>query len=50
VLTSCQWKVLDWNEPAQGFYRALGAEPMQEWTTWRLTGDALQALGRATRR
>jgi GNAT superfamily N-acetyltransferase len=45
-----EWAVLDWNEPAQGFYRALGAEPMQEWTTWRLTGDALQALGRATRR
>jgi GNAT superfamily N-acetyltransferase len=40
-----EWSVLDWNAPAQGFYRALGAEPMEEWTTWRLTGGALQALG-----
>jgi GNAT superfamily N-acetyltransferase len=39
-----EWAVLDWNSPAQGFYRALGATPMDEWTTWRLTGDALQAL------
>ena len=40
-----EWAVLDWNEPAQGFYRSLGAEPMDEWTTWRLTGDALRDLG-----
>ena len=40
-----EWSVLDWNEPAQGFYRSLGAEPMDEWTTWRLTGDALRGLG-----
>ena len=40
-----EWAVLDWNEPAQGFYRALGAEPMEEWTTWRLTGTALRTLG-----
>jgi GNAT superfamily N-acetyltransferase len=40
-----EWAVLDWNEPAQGFYRSLGAEPMQEWTTWRLTGDALRTFG-----
>jgi GNAT superfamily N-acetyltransferase len=40
-----EWWVLDWNEPAQGFYRALGARPEDEWTTWRLDGDALQALG-----
>jgi GNAT superfamily N-acetyltransferase len=39
-----EWAVLDWNEPAIGFYRSLGAEPMDEWTTWRLTGDALHAL------
>ncbi|HWE54577.1 MAG TPA: GNAT family N-acetyltransferase [Acidimicrobiales bacterium] len=38
------WSVLDWNEPAMGFYRAIGAQPMTEWTTWRLTGDALQTL------
>jgi GNAT superfamily N-acetyltransferase len=40
-----EWAVLDWNEPAQGFYRSLGAEPMQEWTTWRLAGDALRTFG-----
>lgn len=40
-----EWWVLDWNDPAQGFYRALGAEPMTEWTVWRLTGNALDRLG-----
>src|SRR4051794_28814343 len=39
-----EWAVLNWNEPAQGFYAKLGAEPMEEWTTWRLTGDALRSL------
>ena len=39
-----EWSVLDWNEPAIGFYRAIGAEPMSEWTTQRLTGAALEAL------
>jgi GNAT superfamily N-acetyltransferase len=39
-----EWAVLDWNEPAVGFYRSLGARPMDEWTVFRLTGDALQAL------
>lgn len=39
-----EWAVLDWNAPAQGFYRSLGAEPMDEWTVWRLTGDALHSL------
>ena len=39
-----EWAVLDWNSPAQGFYRSLGAEPMDEWTVWRLTGDALRNL------
>jgi GNAT superfamily N-acetyltransferase len=38
-----EWSVLDWNEPAQRFYRSLGANPMDEWTTWRLDGDALSA-------
>jgi GNAT superfamily N-acetyltransferase len=32
-----EWWVLDWNEPAIGFYRSLGAEPMDDWTVWRLT-------------
>ena len=40
-----EWAVLDWNEPAIGFYRALGAEAMDEWTTYRLTGNALARLG-----
>ncbi|MFN3949269.1 N-acetyltransferase family protein [Microbacterium sp.] len=39
-----EWTVLDWNEPAIGFYRALGAEAMEEWTTRRVTGPALAAL------
>jgi ribosomal protein S18 acetylase RimI-like enzyme len=39
-----EWSVLDWNEPAIGFYRKLGATPMSEWTTFRLTGDALKRL------
>ena len=39
-----EWAVLDWNEPAIGFYRSLGAVPMTEWTVHRLTGDALGAL------
>ncbi len=40
-----EWAVLDWNTPAQGFYETLGAKPMDEWTVWRLAGDALQTLG-----
>jgi GNAT superfamily N-acetyltransferase len=39
------WWVLDWNEPAHGFYRGIGAISMDEWTVWRLTGDALRTLG-----
>jgi len=39
-----EWAVLDWNEPALGFYRSIGAVAMDEWTTHRLTGDALRAL------
>jgi GNAT superfamily N-acetyltransferase len=39
-----EWSVLDWNEPAIGFYKALGAAPMDEWTVYRLTGNALTAL------
>lgn len=42
-----EWSVLDWNTPAIGFYRALGAEPMDEWTVFRLTGDALRRLAGA---
>jgi GNAT superfamily N-acetyltransferase len=39
-----EWNVLDWNELAISFYRSLGAIPMDEWTTFRMTGDALQKL------
>lgn len=39
-----EWWVLDWNAPAIGFYRALGAVPQDEWTTFRVDGDALSAL------
>ncbi|HEV7135967.1 MAG TPA: GNAT family N-acetyltransferase [Steroidobacteraceae bacterium] len=39
-----EWAVLDWNEPSIGFYRSLGAVPLDEWTTFRLTGDALALL------
>lgn len=41
-----EWAVLDWNEPALRFYRALGAVPMDDWTLYRLTGDALQRAAR----
>ncbi len=43
-----EWSVLDWNEPSIGFYRSLGAIAMDEWTTYRLTGEALSAVGRTT--
>jgi GNAT superfamily N-acetyltransferase len=39
-----EWSVLDWNDPAIGFYRSLGARPMDEWTVHRLTGDALRRV------
>jgi GNAT superfamily N-acetyltransferase len=39
-----EWAVLDWNTPAHGFYRALGATALDAWTIHRLTGDALDAL------
>lgn len=37
-----EWSVLDWNTPSIDFYRSLGATPMDEWTTFRLTGPALR--------
>ncbi len=39
-----EWWCLDWNKPSIALYRALGAQPMEEWTTYRLTGEALQRL------
>jgi GNAT superfamily N-acetyltransferase len=41
-----EWWVLDWNDPAIGFYKSLGAKPMDEWTTFRVEGGALDALAR----
>lgn len=41
-----EWSVLDWNDPAIGFYRSLGAIAMDEWTVNRVDGDALATLGR----
>ena len=42
-----EWSVLDWNTPAIGFYEALGARLMDEWTVMRVDGDALAALAAA---
>ncbi len=42
-----EWAVLDWNEPAIGFYRRLGAEGQDQWTTWRLSGEELEELARS---
>ena len=39
-----EWAVLDWNEPAIAFYRSLGARPLEDWTVFRVTGEALQRL------
>jgi GNAT superfamily N-acetyltransferase len=39
-----EWVVLDWNAPAIGFYRALGAEAVEDWTVMRVAGDALTKL------
>jgi len=41
-----EWAVLDWNEPAIGFYKRLGAVAQDEWTVYRLTGEALESLAR----
>jgi GNAT superfamily N-acetyltransferase len=42
-----EWAVLDWNEPAIGFYRGIGAVPADDWTSYRLTGPALKRLAGA---
>ena len=39
-----EWSVLDWNTPSIQFYQSLGAKPMDEWTTYRLTENDLKAL------
>ena len=38
------WAVLDWNQPSIEFYKGLGATPMDEWTVFRLTGEALHLM------
>ncbi|MEJ2580693.1 MAG: GNAT family N-acetyltransferase [Acidobacteriota bacterium] len=43
-----EWWVLDWNEPAIRFYERLGAQEMDEWTVFRVTGDALEKLSKLT--
>lgn len=53
VAESCprlEWAVLDWNAPAIEFYRSVGAVPMSEWTTMRVTEEALSALAEKTAR
>lgn len=42
-----EWTALDWNTPAWDFYRSVGAQPLEEWTIFRVTGDALAKLGSA---
>jgi GNAT superfamily N-acetyltransferase len=41
-----EWSVLDWNEPAIGFYKKVGAAMLDDWTICRVTGDALTQLGK----
>ena len=41
-----EWAVLNWNEPAIGFYQKMGAAPLNEWTTYRVTGENLQELAK----
>ena len=41
-----EWACLDWNQPSIDFYRSLGALPMDEWTTYRLTGDTLLEMAK----
>ena len=42
-----EWSVLDWNQPSIDFYKSLGAVPMDGWTIFRLTGEALETLATA---
>jgi GNAT superfamily N-acetyltransferase len=39
-----EWSILDWNEPAIGFYESIGASPVSGWTVYRVTGRALEEL------
>ena len=42
-----EWWCLDWNQPSIGFYKSLGAEPMSDWTVYRLAGKTLRDLAEA---
>ncbi len=42
-----EWWCLDWNKPSIDFYRSMGAEPMTEWTVYRIAGETLQEMGKA---
>ena len=44
-----EWRVLDWNDTAIGFYRRIGAEPLDDWTVFRLAGPSLRQLAQADR-
>ena len=44
-----EWSVLNWNAPAIGFYRGLGAQPMDEWTVYRIDDEPLRRLAAACR-
>jgi GNAT superfamily N-acetyltransferase len=44
-----EWSVLDWNEPAIGFYESIGASAQSEWVRYRLAGDALTAFAEGAR-
>ena len=39
-----EWSVLDWNEPARQFYQSIGANPQEEWVSYRLTGESLESF------
>ncbi len=41
-----EWSCLDWNKPSINFYKSMGAVPMDEWTVYRVTGDALKELAK----
>lgn len=42
------WSVLDWNQPSIDFYRSIGARPLDAWTQFRLQGEALEAMAKAS--
>ncbi len=47
-LARLEWAVLDWNAPSIAFYERMGAQPMNDWTVYRLTGEPLAELAGAT--